>query len=198
MRLLNPLAKMGLVADVVDCIDTINGGRDEAVPKLLAEEIIKSVSGSDPKGMTIYAHSQGGLNTQAALDLASTKIRDQVTKSAMASGMSEGAALAATDKAVLERFKKLDISTFGTIEKGLADGPNYSRYTNEYDPVPHVIREAQRGLVPDQIERDPLGAKPVVPIKSAPSYDPMAAHGMNETYIPFLNSNKATEKVPCC
>lgn len=189
----------GMVADVVDCIDTIKGGRDEAASKLLSNEIMESLSGNNPQGMTIYAHSQGGLNTQAALELAKNSMEAEEFKAIMRSGtMTFAQSKEAARAAVFEKLKKLDVSTFGTVEKGFVDGPKFSRYTNEYDPVPRVIREAQRGVAPDQIERDPIGAGKVDTFKSAPSLNPMAAHGMNETYIPHLDSSPITKKVPCC
>jgi hypothetical protein len=194
--LLNPAAKSGMVADVVDCIDTIKGGRDEAASKLLRDEIVKSLSGDNPKAMTIYAHSQGGLNAQAALDLASAQLLDQEQGKFLKQGMSQSAAMAAADASVLEKLKKLDVSTFGTVEKGFVDGPTYTRYTNDYDPVPKIIREAQRGLAPSQLARDPVGSPGVDEFSAAPSFDPMAAHGMNETYIPRMNEKKAMGQ--CC
>lgn len=186
----------GLVADVVDCIDTIKGGRDEAASKLLADEIVKSLAGSNPQGMTIYAHSQGGLNAQAALELARNSMESGEVQALLKSGLKSSAANELAKKTVADKLRNLDVSTFGTVEKGFVDGPNYARYTNEYDPIPRVIREAQRGVAPDQIERDPFGAAPIDTFKSAPQRDPMAAHGMNESYIPRLNKTQA--KGPCC
>ncbi len=188
----------GMVADVVDCIDTIKGGRDEAASKLLQQEIVKSLSGPNPKGMTIFAHSQGGLNAQAALELARDKMVDQEFKRlTLKGGITPELAEQSAKKLVTEQFKKLEVSTFGTVEKGFVDGPLYKRYTNEYDPVPRVIREAQGGLVPDQLERDPIGSPAVDVFKAAPSLlNPMAAHGMIETYIPRLNEFKKVAS--CC
>jgi hypothetical protein len=186
----------GMVADVVDCIDTIKGGRDEAASKLLRDEIVKSLSGTNPQGMTIYAHSQGGLNAQAALDLATGKLLAKERLKFARQGMSPSEASAAADASVLEKLKKLDVSTFGTVEKGFVDGPTYTRYTNDYDPVPKVIREAQRGVSPDQLARDPTLSPDVDNFSAAPSVNPMAAHGMNETYIPRMNKTK--NMGPCC
>ncbi len=88
------------------------------------------------------------------------------------------------------------MSTFGTVEKGFVDGPQYHRYTNTLDPIPRVIREAQRGINPSMLAKDPIGATPVNVFKYAPSFNPIDAHGMNETYIPKLNGFRGP--AACC
>jgi hypothetical protein len=67
---------------------------------------------------------------------------------------------------------------------------------NIFDPVPVVIGEAQRGLVPAQLERDPAGAPPVARFSAAPSFNPIDAHGMEKTYLPYLD--RADPRGPCC
>jgi hypothetical protein len=191
-----PVGKMGIVADVVDCIDTIKGGRDEAASQVLRGEIVKSLSGDNPKGMTIFGHSQGGLNVQGGLELARSELENIEVKQSMLTGMGLSTAQENARNIVSKKLSKLNVSTFGTVEKGFVDGPTYSRRTNDFDPVPQIIREAQAGLVPEQLDRDPIGASAVDRFPSAPSFNPMAAHGMNETYIPRLNSLK--KQVPCC
>ena len=94
------------------------------------------------------------------------------------------------------KLSKLDVSTFGTLERGLPDGPNYSRYTNPNDPIPKIIKAAQEGLVPEEVRKDPAGASKVNVVDMPAQLDPMAAHGMNETYIPWLT--KTANKGKCC
>lgn len=192
---LQEASRLGLVQDIVDCIDTINKGGAEAAAHTLSKEIVAALN-AEPPEMTIYAHSQGGLNTGAAIAQARKELVAAEKDRLMNSGVSKTAAAAQAAQLAEGKLAGLEVNTFGTLERGLPDGPKYNRFTNDYDPVPKVIRAAQQGLTPDLVGRDPKGAPPVQRFKAAPSMDPMSAHGMNESYLPYLN--KARPMGPCC
>lgn len=187
-------SRMGSVQDVMDCLDTILKRGDEAASKTLAGEIVAALNGSPPT-MTIYAHSQGGLNTSAAIAQAKGKIVAGEKDRLVGIGMSADAAAKQAENFANQKLSVLEVHTFGTLERGLPDGPQYHRYRNAYDAVPVVIEEAQKSLVPDDVKADPKGAAPVEKFSKAFA-NPMAAHGMQEAYIPYLNERHG--KGACC
>lgn len=69
------LQTMGLVQDVIDCINAIDKSSTDAASKTLAKEIVQGLNGNPPQ-MTMYAHSQGGLNLAAGITLA----KDEMVK----------------------------------------------------------------------------------------------------------------------
>jgi hypothetical protein len=187
-------SRTGMVQDVMDCVDAILKCGDEAASKTLANEIVSALNGSPP-AMTIYAHSQGGLNTSAAIAQAKREIKAGELKRLIDMGTPDAIAERQAEAMATERLSGLEVHTFGTLERGLPDGPQYHRYRNEYDPVPVVIEEAQKSLVPDDVKTDPKGAAQVEKISKAFA-NPMDAHGMQEAYIPHLNEKHG--KGDCC
>ena len=193
---LQEASRLGLIQDVVDCIDTINKGGAEAAANTLSKEIVAALNAKPPE-MTIYAHSQGGLNTGAAIAQARKELVAAAKDRLRDLGVPKTEAAAQAAQLAEGKLAGLEVNMFGTLERGLPNGPKYNRFTNDYDPVPKVIRAAQQGLTPDLVDRDPKGAPPVQTFKAAPSMlDPMSAHGMNESYLPYLN--KTRPMGPCC
>lgn len=188
--------RLGMVQDVLDCIDTVAGSGTEAASATLSKEIVAAVSGGQP--INLFAHSQGGLNTAAAIAQAKGELIAAKSDALQDSGMSKSAANVAATKSVEQQLaKNVQVHTFGTMEQGFVDGPQYVRTTNTLDPVPKLIRNAQNVLSPDQAlaNRDPAGAAKVDSFEAA-HWDPMAAHGMSESYIPHLD--KAHPAGKCC
>ena len=192
---LQEASRLGAVQDVMDCADTIVGSGQDAAAKRLAGDIVKALSGPHP-GMTIYAHSQGGLNTAEGIAQAKGEmVRAERERLTRAGWPTVKAIEQATDTAE-RQLSHLQVHTFGTLEQGLPDGPAYHRFTNDLDPIPKVIGAAQRGLKPNTLFRDPKGSPPVERFKSAPSWSPIAAHGMTEAYLPHLDARHP--KGSCC
>jgi hypothetical protein len=189
-------ARSGVLQDVIDCIKTINQSGAEAASKTLSREIVAALGKNPPDPMTIYLHSQGGLNGGASIAQAKRKLIELAKKSLRDRGLDEDTAEMQASKVVDSRLSKLDVHTFGTLERGLPDGPAYYRYTNELDPVPKAIKEAQASYVPDLSARDPTGAALVTRFKYAPTWNAADAHGMQESYLPWLDQNDT--KKPCC
>ena len=192
---LQEASRLGLVQDVLDCVDTINHASVEAATKVLAKEIVDTLNGPDGK-MTLYAHSQGGLNAAAAIAQAKRELIASEKERLEDQGVDPALAKARAKAFAEGKLAKLDVSTFGTLERGLPDGPNYSRYTNPNDPVPKVIKAAQEGLVPEEVKADPVRAALVNVVDMPAQLDSMAAHGMIETYIPWLTNT--ANKGQCC
>lgn len=189
-------SRLGVLQDVIDCIKTINQSSAEAASNTLSREIVAAIGKNPPDPMTIYLHSQGGLNGGASIAQAKRDMMASTIKKLRESGLDEEAAEAKAMTFAESRLSKLDVHTFGTLERGLPDGPVYHRYTNELDPVPKAIKEAQISFVPDLIARDPAGAKPVTRFNYAPTWNAADAHGMQESYLPWID--KTESKKPCC
>jgi hypothetical protein len=189
-------SRLGMVQDVLDCLDTIEGSGSDAATLTLAREIAAAAGANPPQPMTLFAHSQGGLNSAAAIAQAKDEIQKSAYQSLLSRGTPRDQAKAVAERDAAQRLSQMEVNTFGTLERGFVDGPRYNRYTNGYDPVPVVIGEAQRGLVPAQLERDPAGARPVTRFAAAPSFNPIDAHGMEKTYLPYLD--RADPRGPCC
>jgi hypothetical protein len=192
---LQEAGRLGAVGDVLDCADTIAGTGDQAASKRLAAMIVDAMNRT-PAEMTIYAHSQGGLNAADAIARAKRKLLQHELTSWPTPGLPTRERLALAHQAVDRKLANLSVFSFGTLERGWPDGPQYNRFTNELDPIPRVIRAAQSGLAPDQQARDPAYAAPVERFRAAPSWSPIAAHGMAEAYIPHLNHQHPSG--PCC
>ncbi len=187
-------SRLGMVQDVLDCLDMIEGSGSDAATLTLAREI--AAGANPPQPMTLFAHSQGGLNSAAAIARAKREMQRLALEKLCAKGVPSSEAEGLAQIEVTQRLQHIEVNTFGTLERGFVDGPKYNRYTNGYDPVPVVIGEAQRGLVPAQLERDPTGAPPVTRFVAAPSFNPIDAHGMEKTYLPYLD--RADPRGPCC
>jgi len=194
--LVQEASRSGMVQDVIDCVKTINRSSFEAASDTLSKDIVAALGKEPPEPMEIYLHSQGGLNGAAAIAQAESKLADSKYDELMSKGISEDVAAAQSGEFAKKRLSSLRVNTFGTLERGLPDGPVYDRYTNELDPIPRVIREAQESYVPDEIRRDPLGATPTTRFRYAPSLSAVDAHGMLETYLPWLDKNRP--KGSCC
>lgn len=186
----------GVVQDVIDCITTINRSTTEAATETLSQEIVESIRNKKTAKMTIYLHSQGGLNGASAIEHAKGKLIKTELQSLRRQGVNEDEAKKLASASAEESLSKLEVYTFGTLERGLPDGPQYHRFTNELDPIPKVINEAQKSYVPNLITNEPDGAEPVTRFSAAPSLSAIDAHGMQESYIPWLD--KHMPKKPCC
>lgn len=127
----------GPFADVVECVDNIQRKASPSVDTM--KEAIFDLIGGDPaQEMTIYAHSQGGLITQAALVEVKTKLKLQFMMKNWHS-MSEEELNAAAEADASERLSKLNIVMAGTAKDGWPEGPKYTSYVNRKDPVPIII-----------------------------------------------------------
>lgn len=156
----------GMRADIGECLTNIAKNSETPAVDTLQRSMFAALSQDPPQGMTIYAHSQGGLITQEAL-------ADLKNRLAIEYG----------DAGAEERMTHLSIESFGTAEKGWPAGPKYEQFTNFSDPVPGVIAGAQENY-PDATFRD----NAVVPASRrhrffSPHPNPIDSHSMDNVYI---------------
>ena len=193
---LQEASRVGLVQDIVDCVDNINGSGDEAAARALANDIVASLEKDPPQKMVLYAHSQGGLINKEAIAQAERVLTTSTIEKAMDRGMPEEEAIAIAKSDTQKRLGNLEVNTFGTLERGLPPGPVYNRYTNTRDPVPKVIKAAQQNYGVPYMDADPPRSPDVKVFTASPSINPMDAHGMREAYIPYLNQQNPGRR--CC
>lgn len=189
-------SRLGVLQDVIDCIKTINQSGAEAASDTLSREIVAALNKNPPDPMMIYLHSQGGLNGGASIAQAKRELIAAKKIALRDSGIDSKVASTQAESFAESRLSNLDVHTFGTLERALPDGPNYHRYTNELDPVPKAIKEAQASYIPELTQQDPAGAEPVTRFRFAPTWNAAEAHGMQESYLPWLDKNEP--KKPCC
>lgn len=186
----------GLLMDVLDCLDNIDSAGTEAAAASQRKVLLDAMSKDPPTPVTMLAHSQGGLITQEGLVMAKQQVYANKYAELVASGMTHASAKAAAAANAAERVKHIHVTSFGTAERGWAPGPTYAHYTNTRDPVPALIRSVQENR---PIDLSDTGG-PVTRFTASPSFDPMAAHGMAETYLPEFGKTHTAPRVngQCC
>lgn len=188
--------RVGLTQDVLDCIDNIDSAGTEQAAHTQAALIHDSLS-RDPAGtVTLYAHSQGGLITQEGLTQARGALYSERYAALVTDGVPDAKAKSEAAAFADKRMKSVSVVSFGTAESNWPSGPNYKHYTNTRDPVPALIQSvlSNRG-----VDTSKTGG-PVDRFTASPSFDPMEAHGMKETYLPRLQEVDSAVKVngKCC
>lgn len=197
---LEKAASSGMVQDVLDCLDNLNGAGTEASKDTQADLWYEKLSKGEP--VQIYSHSQGGLITREALVSTQDRLYSQRFSELRRSGETRNDASARAQQFAAERMKLVTVNSFGTLERDLPSGPTYNRMTNQSDPVPEVIRVAQKNYG-RPIESDPPGSPPVHVFNNNPSVlDPFAAHGMPcylaELERDQIRSGQRKEGKSCC
>ena len=184
----------GMVQDVMDCLDNLNSAGTEASVMTQSDDWAESLKNGE--SVQIYAHSQGGLITREALVRTKKILYAQKNNELVQAGRSEDEADEMAKKYADERMNKVTVNSFGTLESDLPPGPTYNRMTNASDPVPEVIRAAQKnyGKPTDQV---PPNSPSVHRFNKNPSVkDPFAAHGM-PCYLEELEKTQGGKKA-CC
>jgi hypothetical protein len=184
----------GMVQDVMDCLDNLNSAGTEASVMTQSEVWVESLRKGEH--VEIYAHSQGGLITREALvqtrKTLAAKMRNELIQSGHSVEDAKTLASAYADK----QMKNVTVNSFGTLESDLPPGPTYNRMTNASDPVPEVIRAAQKNYG-RPTEQAPPNSPPVHRFNNNPSVkDPFAAHGM-PCYLAELEQTQGGKKA-CC
>jgi hypothetical protein len=170
----------GPVADMANANLSIEGRRNDPAAITLS----KTISDFAERGesVTLYAHSEGGLNSIVGLRHAYDEMKEE-----------SGAAYANT------AMQNVTVYSFGTAETGWPDGPSYHQYTNATDPVPHAILQAQ--FLSDNRKLNTREAANTQRDRfAAPFWNPIDAHSM-DLYLDRLNSDRPVIKGPdgsCC
>lgn len=199
----------GLMMDVLDCLDNIDSAGTEAAAKTQKDLVFAALSADPPQPITLYAHSQGGLITQEGLVMARQKLYGSKYLELTQSGAfdTDAGADAAAARYADARMKLVSVTSFGTAETGWTPGPIYAHYTNTRDPVPELIKSVQSNRPIDPLKTGgPVtrfttsGTLKLEDAHGLKRIDPMAAHGMAETYLPkFAEQHTAQRKNgKCC
>lgn len=175
---------VGLLNDVADCMDAIDeSGRSQAATNL-KDLLVKELR--EGKNITVYAHSEGGLNTQTALREARKELASEARGRLLVNGADFEQASAMSASAATRLMGNVNVTSFGTAENGWVGGPNYTQYENYLDPVPKAIKLAQaarqKGTTPTNAIRHTamqgLGG------------GGLPGHGMVGIYVPMLNDQQ--------
>lgn len=186
----------GLLMDVLDCLDNIDSAGAEAAAASQRKVLVDALSKDPPTPVTMFAHSQVGLITQEGLLMAERQLYADKYKALVESGLSNAQARAPAAVHAAQRMAQIKVTSFGTAERGWVPGPTYDHHTNSRDPVPALIRSVQENR---PIDMENTGG-PVTRFTASPSVDPMAAHGMAETYLPEFGKRHTASRVngQCC
>jgi len=185
-------ATFGMGKDIVECVDNIR--RIETKPEEeLFHEIIANIGANPPKEMDLYAHSQGGLITQHAVIQAKIAIMANYITQNCSNPPTE-AELTAAEADTMDRLAKLKINSFGTAIAGWPKGPRYESYTNLADPVPRVIMAAQLNHMKETFDDGSVLSSIVF---EEPRLNPIAAHSMDDVYIPRMKAMRPPANCLC-
>lgn len=184
----------GMVQDVMDCLDNLNSAGTEASVMTQSEVWVDALSKGEH--VEIYAHSQGGLITREALVQTRKELAAKKGNELIRSGHSVEEADAMASDYADNQMKNVTVNSFGTLESDLPPGPKYNRMTNASDPVPEVIKAAQKNYG-KPTEQAPPNSPPVHRFNKNPALgDPFAAHGM-PCYLEELEKTQGGKKA-CC
>ncbi|MGF6213689.1 hypothetical protein [Comamonas sp. 4034] len=168
----------GIGGDVANANRKINGDSSDKAAQSLSQ-LVQDMSARGEK-VTIFAHSEGGLNAQTGLGIAYEKMEKEHGK-----GYANRA------------MQNMSVYSFGTAQRGWPTGPTYTQFTNFSDPVPHLIGADQRNT------NRPFGMAPNTTsnVFANPQWNPIEAHSMDGTYLDYLNRKYPVPKGPngsCC
>jgi hypothetical protein len=170
----------GMATDIGQCLTNIAKTSNSPSVHTLEQQMLNSLS-QDPPGMTIFAHSQGGLVTQEAL----ARVKNDLA-------VQHGSAWAE------QQMQAINIKSFGTAEEGWPVGPNYEQFTNVSDPVPAAIAGAQ-------LDYPTATYSDNAPIQNRHSFiDPRwppvtGPHSIDDTYIPeYADEIRKEGQESCC
>lgn len=195
--LADKVGEQGLVMDVLDCLDNIDGAGTEAAAATQRQMLLDSLSTDPPQAVTLYAHSQGGLITQEGLQQARRALYAREYQAGMSRGLPPDDVERSATQYANERMSHVSVTSFGTAEAGWPEGPTYQHNTNSRDPVPQLIKAVQENRGVDTAAT----GGPVHAFTNSPSFDdPMAAHGMKEAYLPEFAKTATAPRTngKCC
>jgi hypothetical protein len=158
-------ASEGVFADVLNVSAAIDGARVDKASIAQSKLVFGLLDKGEP--VTLYAHSEGGVNTQVGLRLTYKMFAEKYTP-----------------ELANEAIKLITVYSFGTAEQGWREGPTYVQFTNRADPVPGVIYSAQASngkpySDPKKLTRTGF---------NEPYGNPFNAHSMDVAYLNALNA----------
>jgi hypothetical protein len=188
----------GTANDIVDCMDAIDESGKSAAASKLKDQLVKDLSEGKNLPIKVFAHSEGGLNTQTALREAQKDLASQQLDKLMDSGVPIAQARAESDAYATRQMGNVHVTSFGTAENGWVPGPQYTQYENTRDAVPKAIKFAQfmrqKGTTPTTTLNRYVQNRGFVG-------EGLPGHGMADIYIPMLNEKNPAKRLAngkCC
>lgn len=187
---------VGMLNDVADCMDAIDeSGYSAAAARMRDSVVADLTAGKMP--VKVFAHSEGGLNTQTALRDARKKLASQRRAQLLRAGLPDQDAITASEDFATKMMGNVEVTSFGTAANGWVPGPSYTQYENSVDAVPKAINLAQ-------IARQ-KGTNETKAVRYAEyrgfSGGGLPGHSMTAIYVPMLNEKNAATRLPngkCC
>lgn len=187
---------VGMLNDVADCMDAIDESGKSAAAARMTDSLIADLK-AGKKPVKVFAHSEGGLNTQTALREAQKKLASQRRTQLIMAGVPDEQAITAADDYATKMMGNVEVTSFGTAANGWVLGPVYTQYENTADAVPKAIKLAQ-------IARQ-KGVTETNAVRHAEyrgySGGGLPGHSMTGIYVPMLNEKNAAKRLPngkCC
>jgi hypothetical protein len=170
----------GMAADLGQCLTNIAKTSNSPSVHTLEQQMLASLS-QNPPGMTIFAHSQGGLITQEAIK----RVKNDLTTKYGVAGAEQ-------------RMQSINIKSFGTAEEGWPVGPKYEQFTNVSDTVPGAIAGAQLAYPFDTFSDNATIPAAYQHYFINPRLTPIiaGAHSIDDVYIPEYIQEKGQPE--CC
>ena len=153
--------------DVDECLDNIAKASHAPAVGPLKDAMLEAARSGEP--MTLFAHSQGGLIAQEAVEQAKQELIYASNPRL-------------TPEQAEDKLDVISIKSFGTALMGWPKGPHYERFTNTADPIPPVITGAQTSY-PTATWEDSAGADDN-DVFTSPHLNPIDSHSMDNTYLP--------------
>jgi hypothetical protein len=186
----------GMLNDVADCMDAIDESGKSAAAVRMKDSLVADLQ-AGKKPVKVFAHSEGGLNTQTALREAQKKLASQRLDQLVNAGIPDEDAIAAADHYATKMMGNVEVTSFGTAANGWVPGPAYTQYENTADTVPKAIKLAQ---VARQKGINETNAVRHVEYRGF-SGGGLPGHSMTGIYVPMLNEKNAAKRLPngkCC
>jgi hypothetical protein len=133
--------------DVLDVIDTLAARSQQPATVTMATDIVDSLRKG--QSVNLIGHSEGGVNTVAAIAQAKRKIADEretALRNANPTLDEQIARTQANQEVELAFSKNVNVTLLGTQQTGLPDGPIYTRVAHKSDLVPDGISGAQDAI----------------------------------------------------
>ena len=187
----------GMFNDVADCMDAIDESGKSAAAARMKESLVSDLN-VGKKPVRVFAHSEGGLNSQTALREAQKELASQRLDQLIQAGMSDEDAIAAADDYATKLMANVEVTSFGTAAKGWVPGPAYTQYENYEDLVPKAIATAQFAR---QKGRNKTTTKNRYVEHRGLKGGGLPGHSMTGIYVPMLNDKNAAKRLPngkCC
>ena len=193
--------------DALRVIETLNGSTQSRAMNTMADDIANSLR--DGQQVNLIGHSEGGVNTVAAIAQAKAKLADEredAIRSANPNLDPEVARVQANREVESNMAKNMNVTLLGTQQTGLPDGPNYMRIANNSDLVPDTISGTQDAIGRPGHDKEPISdGKPCPAVERfsgqtvKDKLNPIKAHSMSDSYIPYMRGKTGRAKgAPCC